>query len=537
MDTPAGRLTRWLLPTQIVLALVALTLGIIGYAQTDLSNPVYRSIALFAGDTETLDDEPLAVAIARWLALAVTLSAVVTVTLAVLGRSAGGLIVRALYRGHVVVAGDAPEAARIAAGMAKGGRKTVLLTVADDVEEALARGVRVLPGDPASARRLRAAAADRAEVVVVATSDDVTTTHAALVATRAAEGARVIGLLRDPVARAQMQQRILGTGGRVVELLSFSEIAAERAVGRVPPFADGAAAAAVIGEGPLAEAIAIEVARAAPPDSPADLHVAGFTATRLRQSGLESRVRLHVSPDLDARAVAARLAGEARAACYLCPPAGIGEAFAITGAAPGASVLMLVDGRSSDVAGAAAATLEEIREPRVQALDLIGALSGPDLLDHGAIEEIARAKHAQYLRDNAGGRAMGAEPSMLPWDQLGPGLRQDNRDFARGALELLRREGLRPVPDPSVAGDGEGLFSDDDIERLARDEHDRWMRDKARGGWTYGPERDNERKIHPLMVPWEDLSEEDRDKDRDPIRDLSGILAAAGLRVERDAGT
>ena len=90
MDTPAGRLTRWLLPTQIALALVALTLGIIGYAQTDLSNPVYRAIALFAGDTETLNDEPRAVAIARWLALAVTLSAVVTVTLAVLGRKMQG---------------------------------------------------------------------------------------------------------------------------------------------------------------------------------------------------------------------------------------------------------------------------------------------------------------------------------------------------------------------------------------------------------------------------------------------------------------
>ena len=225
MDTPAGRLTRWLLPTQIALALVALTLGIIGYAQTDLSNPVYRAIALFAGDTETLNDEPRAVAIARWLALAVTLSAVVTVTLAVLGRSAGGLIVRALYRGHVVVAGDAPETARIAAGMAKSGRRTVLLTGAPDVEEAVAHGVRVLAGDPSSERHLEAAAAHRAAAIVVATSEDVSTTHAALVATRLAAGARVIGLLRDPVARAQMQERIFGSEGRVVELLSFSEIA------------------------------------------------------------------------------------------------------------------------------------------------------------------------------------------------------------------------------------------------------------------------------------------------------------------------
>ena len=328
-----------------------------------------------------------------------------------------------------------------------------------------------------------------------------------------------------------MQERIFGSEGRVVELLSFSEIAAERALATVEPFGDAGGVAAVIGEGPLAEAIAIELAQAAPPGGGADLHVAGFTATLLRQSGLEPRVRLHASPDLDARAVAGRLAGETGAACYLCPPAGIADAFAITGAVPRAQVLMLVDGRLPDVAAAAAKTLEEIGEGRVKVLDVIEALSGPQLLEHGVIEEIARAKHEQYLRDNAGGRAIGADPSMLPWNELGAGLREDNRKFAHGALKVLAKEGLRPVVDYAVVHGVEGLFSEDQVEQLARLEHDRWMEAKAEDGWTYGPERDNARKIHPLMVPWKDLSEEDRDKDRDPMRDLSGLLAAAGLRV------
>jgi hypothetical protein len=32
-------------------------------------------------------------------------------------------------------------------------------------------------------------------------------------------------------------------------------------------------------------------------------------------------------------------------------------------------------------------------------------------------------------------------------------------------------------------------------------------------GWTYGPERDPERKTHPDMVPFGDLEQREQDKD------------------------
>lgn len=51
------------------------------------------------------------------------------------------------------------------------------------------------------------------------------------------------------------------------------------------------------------------------------------------------------------------------------------------------------------------------------------------------------------------------------------------------------------------------------VARLRRDpaatpkaEHEAWMQARTDEGWTYGQERDTERKRNPLLVPWEQLS-------------------------------
>jgi hypothetical protein len=59
------------------------------------------------------------------------------------------------------------------------------------------------------------------------------------------------------------------------------------------------------------------------------------------------------------------------------------------------------------------------------------------------------------------------------------------------------------------------------------------MRERQRQGWTYAPERDDARQHHPLLVPWEQLSEEQREKDRDAVRNLPRLLETAGLRVRK----
>ena len=44
--------------------------------------------------------------------------------------------------------------------------------------------------------------------------------------------------------------------------------------------------------------------------------------------------------------------------------------------------------------------------------------------------------------------------------------------------------------------------------------HDRWLEDKRRNGWVYGEEKDPGRKTHPCIVPYDQLPDYQRDKNR-----------------------
>lgn len=71
------------------------------------------------------------------------------------------------------------------------------------------------------------------------------------------------------------------------------------------------------------------------------------------------------------------------------------------------------------------------------------------------------------------------------------------------------------------------------FERLSEAAHIVWMEGKIRDGWTYGQETDKNRKIHNCLVPYEQLSEADKESDRDMVRGIPAILAAAGYRMVR----
>ena len=44
-------------------------------------------------------------------------------------------------------------------------------------------------------------------------------------------------------------------------------------------------------------------------------------------------------------------------------------------------------------------------------------------------------------------------------------------------------------------------------------QHDKWMKDKIEAGWVYGPVKDADKKEHPCIVPYAELSEFDKRKD------------------------
>ena len=43
--------------------------------------------------------------------------------------------------------------------------------------------------------------------------------------------------------------------------------------------------------------------------------------------------------------------------------------------------------------------------------------------------------------------------------------------------------------------------------------HENWYKEKAANGWVYGPEKNEEKKTHPCMVPFEELPTDQQVKD------------------------
>jgi hypothetical protein len=68
-------------------------------------------------------------------------------------------------------------------------------------------------------------------------------------------------------------------------------------------------------------------------------------------------------------------------------------------------------------------------------------------------------------------------------------------------------------------------------ERLARNAHENWARQRIAEGWRLGPERDDRRKLHPCLVPYEELPESEKIYDRATAMETVKAILALGFRI------
>ncbi len=149
------------------------------------------------------------------------------------------------------------------------------------------------------------------------------------------------------------------------------------------------------------------------------------------------------------------------------------------------------------------------------------------------LEELAQVVHERYCAESrARGETPASNSALRPWNELPDSLREANRAQVADIPNKLRFLGYEIAPlhgmDPHALP-----ITDSQLEQLAIREHQRWADDRTRQGWTYAPIRDNARKKHPLLVPWEQLSEPEKEKDRDAVRNVPAILQAAGFRLRK----
>lgn len=70
-------------------------------------------------------------------------------------------------------------------------------------------------------------------------------------------------------------------------------------------------------------------------------------------------------------------------------------------------------------------------------------------------------------------------------------------------------------------------------ELLAKNAHEVWARTRLEQGWSYGEKRDDARKQHPCLVPYEDLPENEKTFDRNTAMETIRLILRLGFKIEK----
>jgi hypothetical protein len=164
----------------------------------------------------------------------------------------------------------------------------------------------------------------------------------------------------------------------------------------------------------------------------------------------------------------------------------------------------------------------------------------------------------EVMADRRAAAVKEPKAALVAYEDLSEGRKELNRDFARDIRHKLATVGyfMRPArTDDRVIG----WFSGDEVEFLAEQEHERWMRQKLEQEppWRWGPEDDDAKRESSSLVPWRPLSpeqkverygayaervgdrvlsDEAKDWDRFLVRSIPRILAVAGYTIVKHTG-
>jgi len=514
----------------------------------DLQLPILGS-----GPVEGAGPFPAALGLARFLAPAAGAAATFGALFLLLTEQRRRLRAATAAR-HAVVAGDGPVAVTVARNLRAERRTVVLVSTSDDtLTEARRHKVLGVRGDFADSGTLRAANVARASELFACT--DAGTLNAALVLrardeiaarTRRKEPLAAYAMVRDAELGVALRARRIGVSGDPrlrLDFFSVEDIAARGLFDKYPLVQQDphqTQQVVISGFGQLGQAVLREVAHRRQV-LPGTLPVAVFVrhaskadvenvANAFPAINASCRISYGETPPLPA-------AGEYTA--YVCLDdddealsEGLAMAHALASARGHVVVCMREEDPFAEVLAARSGLID----------DVMGRLSVFGVIQEGCVpaniradftDQIARSIHAAYVAEQQdAGATEATNPSMAPWERLGPDLRRANIDQAVDIGTKMAAIGAIVIPESAAAP--EFHFADDqEIERLAIMEHDRWMRERTAAGWKYGAERDNDKKLHPDLKPWADLNEADRDKDRDAIRTLPETLHKAGFQVLR----
>lgn len=69
------------------------------------------------------------------------------------------------------------------------------------------------------------------------------------------------------------------------------------------------------------------------------------------------------------------------------------------------------------------------------------------------------------------------------------------------------------------------------VEKMAKNVHEVWAQTRISQGWSYGEKRDDSKKTHPCLVPYEELPEEEKVYDRETSIGTLKLIMKLGFKI------
>lgn len=506
------------------------------------------STDVFAQPGCELDGPPLALQLARLVQLLVVLVAATSALRLLLRGQVDRVLVRFARRTYLVLGADAPSAELLASLPASARGTTRALVTPDPSAPWLGRvraaGWRVVTGDPEQDVFLRTLLQRRGQRhslrgLAVLSPDSTAAQRQMHAVERATQGlafsAPVRALLRidDAWQAEDWRRRYLARTDRwIVDTISENEVTAQLLVDDA--LARQADVLVLVGRSDLTFAVVAELAQRAREQSftggnpVPELVVVGEGSARvleehaLAQRGFGNDVQFAASAreDADVHRVVTDLLAELRSAGSIPAVVFAGEVDAedqrLATRLGALDPALLVYSRRTEVAGLGETPL--LAHVRAFGSTLVTGGSRPA----DRWERLARLLHERYV----GLHPDPANPARRPWDA---GL----SDFYResNVRQVVTAFGAAIAVGRSWGAGGTAAEApgSDQLEEMARIEHESWRAHLEEHGWRLGA-RDDEAMRHPDLVPWDTLSPTGRAKNREGVESTLALLATLGYR-------
>lgn len=556
---------RW--PLLVVLTVTAFVLGYVGFLQyfdneaitKSWSDVAYLSLQLFTLESGSVPatDAPWQLEIARLLAPGVAAAAIVA-TLAVAFQEQISNWRLHRERDHVIVCGLGSRGSRLARELLEHGHRVVGIEI-DESTPAIAalrqHGAGVIVGDARDHYTLRRARLERASHLICLTGKDDSNAEVALQAAIAigdsdGQALTCLAHIRDPELCQLMRSEELAAtrqGRARLDFFSIEDQGARIVINDYPPFlvderdTNAAPHILIVGLNRLGQSLVAELARQWRNHPSAcerrlaitviDPHATAQTdRLRRRYAQLDHAADIHpvtaALDPLDPNNVP-RADWTMAYVCIDTDSVALHTALTVRHQLAHTDALVVVELVQAN--GMARLIDRPDHSDHIRAFNLLDRTLQPDLLLGGTYELLARAIHQTYLDEQReSGATTATNPSMVPWEQLPDSLKESNRDQAAhigGKLATVGR-GIAPLTD----WDADKItFTTDEVELLAEMEHDRWVIQRRTDGWTPGT-KDIDAKTTPYLVPWNELSDEVKEWDRQAVRGIPTFLARAGYQ-------